>query len=106
MLRFVALNAIGFGALALLSAWLLAGVHRNRPWDAAFFAVSPALALSGLVNWDMLAVACVAGVLWAWSRDRPLLTGAAHRARGGHQALSALPAGRHPRHLPPATPVP
>ncbi len=76
MLRFVAINAIGFGALALLSAWLLAGVHRNRPWDAAFFAVSPALALSGLVNWDMLAVACVAGVLWAWSRDRPLLTGA------------------------------
>ena len=75
MLRFVAVNAIGFGALALLSAWLLAGVHRRRPWDAAFFAVSPALALAGLVNWDMLAVACVAGALWAWSRDRTLLTG-------------------------------
>ncbi len=76
MLRFVAVNAIGFAALALLSAWLLAGVHRRRPWDAAFFAVSPALALAGLVNWDMLAVACVAGALWAWSRDRTILTGA------------------------------
>ena len=40
------------------------------------FAVSPTLLLSGLVNWDMLAVTCVAGALWAWSRDRPVLTGA------------------------------
>jgi uncharacterized membrane protein len=62
--------------LALLAAWLLAGVHPRRPWDAALFAVSPTLALSGLVNWDMVAVAAVAGALWAWSRDRPVLTGA------------------------------
>jgi uncharacterized membrane protein len=75
MLRFVVVNALGFAALALLSAWLLAGVHRRRPWDAAFFAISPALALTGLVNWDMLAIACVAGALWAWSRDRTLMTG-------------------------------
>jgi uncharacterized membrane protein len=75
MLRFVVVNALGFAALALLSAWLLAGVHRRRPWDAAFFAISPTLALSGLVNWDMLAVACVAGALWAWSRDRTVMTG-------------------------------
>ena len=30
---------------------------------------------TGLVNWDLLAVAIVAGALWAWSRDRPVLTG-------------------------------
>ena len=76
MLRFVAVNAVGFAALALLAAWLLAGVHRGRPWDAAFFALSPALLLAGLVNWDMLAVTCVAAALWAWSRDRTVLTGA------------------------------
>jgi uncharacterized membrane protein len=76
MLRFVAVNAVGFAALALLAAWLLAGVDPRRPWDAAFFALSPALALAGLVNWDMLAVACVAAALWAWSRGRPVLTGA------------------------------
>ena len=35
MLRFVAVNAVGFALLALLAAWLLAGVHRGRPWDAA-----------------------------------------------------------------------
>jgi uncharacterized membrane protein len=76
MLTFVAVNAVGFGALALLAAWLLAGVNRRRPWDAALFAVSPTLALTGLVNWDMVAVVAVAGALWAWSRDRPVLTGA------------------------------
>jgi uncharacterized membrane protein len=75
MLRFVAINALGFALLALISAWLLAGVHPGRPWDAALFAVSPALLLSGLINWDMLAVACVAGALWAWAHDRPVLTG-------------------------------
>jgi uncharacterized membrane protein len=72
---FVLVNALGFALLALLSAWLLAGVDRRRPWDAAVFALSPALALSGLVNWDLLAVAFVAGAMWAWSRDRVLLTG-------------------------------
>ena len=37
--------------------------------------LSPALLLTGLINWDLLAVALVAGALWAWSRDRPVLTG-------------------------------
>jgi len=76
MLRFVVVNAVGFAALALLAAWLLAGVHPRRPWDAALVAASPTLALAGLVNWDLLAVASVAGALWAWSRDRSVLTGA------------------------------
>ena len=39
------------------------------------FAASPMLVLTGLINWDLLAVACVAGAFWAWSRGRPLLTG-------------------------------
>ena len=38
MRLFVAVNAIGLAAVALLSAWFLAGVHRRRPWDAAIFA--------------------------------------------------------------------
>jgi uncharacterized membrane protein len=60
---------------ALLAAWFLAGVHRGRPWDAMLFAAAPALVLTGLINWDLLAVAAVAGALWAWSRGRPLLAG-------------------------------
>ena len=72
---FVIVNALGFAVLALLAAWLLAGVNPRRPWDAAAFALSPALLLTGLVNWDLLAVVLVAGALWAWARERPVLTG-------------------------------
>jgi uncharacterized membrane protein len=72
---FVIVNALVFAALALLSAWLLAGVNPRRPWDAAAFAASPALLLTGLINWDMLAVVLVAGALWTWARGRPVATG-------------------------------
>lgn len=72
---YVAVSAVLLGALTLLAAWFLARTHRDRPWDAALFALSPALLLNGLVNWDLLAVAMVAGALWAWSRDKPVLTG-------------------------------
>jgi uncharacterized membrane protein len=72
---YVAVNAVGLAALSLVAVWLLAGVHRRRPWDAALLAVSPALALTALVNWDLLALVFVAGALWGWSRDRPVLTG-------------------------------
>jgi uncharacterized membrane protein len=73
---YVVVNAVGFAGLALLTVWLLAGVHRRRPWDAAIVAVSPALALTATINWDLLALVFVAGAMWAWARDRPLLTGA------------------------------
>ena len=72
---FMIVNALGFAVLALLAAWLLAGVNPRRPWDAAAFALSPALLLTGLVNWDMLAVVLVAAALWGWARERPVLTG-------------------------------
>ena len=72
---YVAVNAVLLGVAGLLAAWFLARTHRDRPWDAALYALSPALLVNGLVNWDMLAVVTVAGALWAWSRDRPVLTG-------------------------------
>ncbi len=72
---YTAVNAGGFALLALLATWLLAGVDRRRPWDAAGFAIAPTLALTALINWDLLAVTLVAAALWAWSRDRPVLTG-------------------------------
>ncbi|MBD8871019.1 glycosyltransferase family 87 protein [Nocardioides donggukensis] len=75
MRTYVTVSAVLLGLVALLSAWLLVRTHRDRPWDAAMFALSPALLLTGLVNWDLLAVGLVAGALWAWSRDRPVLTG-------------------------------
>ncbi len=74
--RYFKVTAILLAPFALLAAWFLAGTHRGRPWDAALFAASPALVLAGLINWDLLAVAAVAGALWAWSRGRPVLAGA------------------------------
>ena len=62
-------------AFGLLATWFLSGVHPRRPWDALPFVLSPCLLLTGLINWDLLAVALVAGALWAWARDRPVLAG-------------------------------
>jgi uncharacterized membrane protein len=78
---FVIVNALGLALLTLVSAAFLVGVNPGRPWDAAGFALAPPLALSGLVNWDLLAVATVAGALWAWAKAgkwpllSPALTG-------------------------------
>jgi uncharacterized membrane protein len=74
-LLFVVVNALGLALMTLLASYFLVGVNPRRPWDAAGFALAPALALTGLINWDLLAVALVAGALWAWARDRPGLTG-------------------------------
>jgi uncharacterized membrane protein len=71
------LTAVLLAGFALLAAWFLARTHRNRPWDAMLFAASPALVLAGLINWDLVAVAAVAGALYAWSRGKPALAGVA-----------------------------
>jgi uncharacterized membrane protein len=68
-------TAVLLAPFVLLAAYFLAGAHRGRPWDALGFAAAPALVLTGLVNWDLIAVACVAGAFWAWARGRPVLTG-------------------------------
>jgi uncharacterized membrane protein len=68
-------TALFLCAFGLLATWFLAGVHPRRPWDALPFVLSPCLLLTSLINWDLLAVALVAGALWAWARDRPVLTG-------------------------------
>ena len=81
------------------------GVHRRRPWDAALFAASPLLLFEGLINWDLLAVACVAGALWAHSRGRPGADRRDDRARHGPEALSAVPARRARGDLGPAAPL-
>ena len=72
---FFLVTAVLLAPFMLLTAYFLAGAHRGRPWDAMGFVAAPALVLTGLVNWDLVAVACVAGTFWAWSRGRPLLAG-------------------------------
>ncbi len=70
------LTAVLLAPFALLSAYFLAGAHRRRPWDAMGYAAAPVVIATGLINWDLLAVCCVAGALWAWARGRSLLSGA------------------------------
>lgn len=53
----------------------VARTHRRRPWDALLVALSPALALSATINWDLFAVALTAGAMLLWSRSRPLAAG-------------------------------
>lgn len=72
---FFVVTAIFLAFFALGAAYLMAGAHRNRPWDALPYVASPALVLTGLINWDYLAVCALAGAMFAWSRGRPLLSG-------------------------------
>lgn len=72
---YVAVAAIVLLLAALVSTAFLVRTHRLRPWDAMGFAAAPLLLLTGLIGWDLLAVACVCGALWAWSRRRVMVAG-------------------------------
>jgi len=72
---FWCVNAVGFFLVLMLALLALVKSQRRRPWDAMFVAASPIIALAGFINWDMLAVGCVAGALWAWSTKRPVWAG-------------------------------
>ena len=73
--QYFVVNVVLLAAAGLLAAYFLSGSRRRRPWDAMAYAASPVLLLAAYTNWDLLAVVCVAGALWAWARGRPLLTG-------------------------------
>lgn len=47
----------------------------RRPWDAALFALSPALLLHATTNWDLVAVAFAGLGLWAWAKRHPAIAG-------------------------------
>jgi uncharacterized membrane protein len=72
---FWCINVVGFFVLWMLSLIALVRAQRRRPWDAMFIAASPMVGLTAFINWDLLAVACVAGSLWAWATRRPIMAG-------------------------------
>ncbi|WP_405142886.1 glycosyltransferase 87 family protein [Sphaerisporangium sp. NBC_01403] len=59
------------GVLVMAS---LAGMQ-GRPWDAAWYALAPALILTAFINWDLLCGALSLGAFLAWSRNRHFLAG-------------------------------
>jgi uncharacterized membrane protein len=72
---FYDLNALVLGAFGVVTVGMILAMRRRRPWDAAMFALAPALFLSATVNWDLLAVGLTALFGYAWSRRRPVLAG-------------------------------
>ncbi len=65
---FYNLNALVLGALAVATVAVILSLRRRRPWDAAMFALAPALLLTATVNWDLLAIGLAAFGLLAWAR--------------------------------------
>jgi uncharacterized membrane protein len=72
---FYNLNALVLCALAVAAVAVILGLRRRRPWDAAMFALAPALLLSATVNWDFLAIGLAAFGLYAWAHRHPVLAG-------------------------------
>ncbi|MEV0324989.1 glycosyltransferase 87 family protein [Micromonospora echinospora] len=72
---FYNLNVLVLGALAVVTVAVILALRRRRPWDAALFALAPALLLTATVNWDLLAIGLGALGLLAWARSRPVLAG-------------------------------
>ncbi|MFI6758186.1 glycosyltransferase family 87 protein [Micromonospora sp. NPDC050417] len=72
---FYNLNAVVLSALAVATVAMLLSLRRRRPWDAALFALSPALLVTATVNWDLLAIGLAAFGLYAWAKRRPVAAG-------------------------------
>jgi uncharacterized membrane protein len=73
--RFYEITAVLMAALALVVVVATARTVPRRPWDGMLVAASPVLLLSAVINWDLLAVACMSLAILAWTRERPALAG-------------------------------
>jgi uncharacterized membrane protein len=62
-------------AAALVVVVTTARLAGRRPWDAALFALAPALVLHGTTNWDLAAMALAGLALLQWARRRPVAAG-------------------------------
>lgn len=72
---FYDLNALVLCSFGVATVMCLLAVRRRRPWDAAMFALSPALFVTATVNWDLLAVGLGALTMYAWAKRKPVLAG-------------------------------
>jgi hypothetical protein len=80
-------SALLLGAVAVVTAWLLAGMAGLR---ALRFAASPALFLYAFHNWDLLAVAAVVVALVSWRRGSWVLAAAALGVGGAFKLYPML----------------
>jgi len=68
---FYDLTALILILFALATVAMMIALRRDRPWDAAMFALSPALLVTATVNWDFLAIVLAVAGVYAWSRKWP-----------------------------------
>jgi uncharacterized membrane protein len=71
---YVEINTLLLLGCLLLVVWAT-GATFGKPRDGLMVALAPTVALAGLINWDLLAVAATSGALLAWARKRPALAG-------------------------------
>ncbi|MYV98148.1 DUF2029 domain-containing protein [Streptomyces sp. SID3343] len=74
-LWFVMVNFFIMMACAVVTVLAVKGTSGRRPWDAAMVACAPALALNGIINWDLVAVALTAAGMWTWARRNVVAAG-------------------------------
>src|SRR5262249_29398621 len=72
---YVEINTVLLLGCLLLIVWATVAT-RGRQRDGLLVALAPTVALAGLINWDLFAVAATSGALLAWARKRPELAGA------------------------------
>lgn len=75
-LAYFDLNVFLIAALWIAVVVMTARSAGRRPWDAAMVALAPGMILASTINWDLWAVAALAGAILAFSRNRLLLAGA------------------------------
>jgi uncharacterized membrane protein len=72
---FYNLNAIVLSAFGVVAIAVTLALRRRRPWDAAMFALAPALFVTATVNWDLFVVGLSACFFVAWARQRLVWAG-------------------------------
>ncbi|WP_309081810.1 glycosyltransferase 87 family protein [Zhihengliuella sp.] len=74
-LAFFDVNVLFIAVLWAAVVLLTARTAGRRPWDAAMVALAPGMILASTINWDLWAVAALAGAMYAFGRERTLLAG-------------------------------
>jgi hypothetical protein len=64
---YMALNAVALVACGLVTIWLIGRFPRSNPW---LLALSPALALYVVLNWDLFSIVALVLSLWLFQRRR------------------------------------
>src|SRR5688572_1106288 len=69
---FYNLNALVLSAFAVAAIAVVGALRRRRPWDAAMFALAPAILVTATVNWDFFAIGLTAFFMYAFARRWPI----------------------------------